>query len=197
MNTKDGKIVLPDGMSYEILVLPDQEDSNPRVLEKLMQLVRNGATIVGPKPIRSNGLSNYPRSDSLVRNLADQLWGPCNGKDITENSFGKGKVIWGKKLFEILAERGIGPDFAFRGRNDSADLDYIHRSTGDEEIYFSATRTCKLPAECEFRIKNRIPNYGILKLGKPYLIRFSSGKELPAFLQLLPAVQFSRFQRTF
>jgi len=190
MNTKDGKIVLPDGMTYEILVLPDQEDSNPRVLEKLMQLVRNGATIVGPKPIRSNGLSNYPRSDSLVRNLADQLWGPCNGKDITENSFGKGKVIWGKKLFEILAEREIGPDFAFSGRNDGADLDYIHRSTGDEEIYFVSNKNMQTAeVECEFRIKNRIPELWNPETGETISYpAYSSGKSTTrVFLQLPPA----------
>ncbi len=190
MNTRDGKIVLPDGMSYELLVLPEQEDANPKVLEKLMQLVKAGATIVGPKPSRSNGLSDYPRSDSLVRKLADDLWGPCNGNEIKENSYGKGKVIWGKNLREILAERGIGPDFSYTGKNDSTDLDFIHRSTGGEEIYFVSNKKMQpVELECMFRVNNKIPELWMPETGeiRKYPV-YSSDKGITrVFLQLPPA----------
>jgi hypothetical protein len=177
-------------MSYELLVLPEQEDANPRVLEKLMQMVKAGATIVGPKPSRSNGLSDYPRSDSMVRKLADDLWGPCNGKEIKENSYGKGKVIWGKNIREILAERGIGPDFSFTGKNDSIDLDFIHRSTTGEEIYFiSNKKMLAAESECVFRVKNKIPELWIPETGeiRKYPVYSSDKGTTRVFLQLPPA----------
>src|SRR5690606_34177954 len=53
---REGRITLPDGMSYALLVLPDREDMPLEVAEKLEELVRNGATLVGPRPLRTPGL---------------------------------------------------------------------------------------------------------------------------------------------
>jgi hypothetical protein len=190
MNVKNGKIVLPDGMTYELLVLPDRQDANPQVLEKIMSLVRDGATVVGPKLTRSNGLTDYPRLDDKVKLLAGELWGTCNGKEIKEITYGKGKVIWGKELKQILEERGIGPDFIFSGRDDSTDLDFIHRSTGNEEIYFVSNKKLQwAQAECSFRVKNKIPELWIPETGdiRKDLIYESSGQMTKVFLQLPPA----------
>ena len=38
VGVKDGRIVLPDGMSYEFLVLPDREDIDWEVLKKIERL---------------------------------------------------------------------------------------------------------------------------------------------------------------
>ncbi len=190
MDVRDGKIVLPDGMTYELLVLPDMEDANPDVLEKIMKLVEDGATVAGPKPNRSNGLTDYPHPDEKVKLLADKLWGPCNGKDIKENKYGKGKVIWGRNLRQILAERGVGPDFTFTGKSDSTDLDFIHRSTDTEEIYFVSNKKMQwAEAECEFRVKDKIPELWIPETGKilkaPVYKNISQTTRV--FLQLPPA----------
>ena len=50
MAVKDGRIVLPDGMSYRILVLPDNNVLPLDVLRKLERMVSAGATIIGAKP---------------------------------------------------------------------------------------------------------------------------------------------------
>ena len=122
--------------------------------------------------------------------LADKLWGPCNGKEIKENNYGKGKVIWGKDLKQILAERGIGPDFIYTGKNDSTDLDYIHRSTGQEDIYFVTNKKMQwAEAECEFRVKNKIPELWIPETGEIVndLNYKSDDQTTKVFLQLPPA----------
>ena len=190
MNVRDGKIVLPDGMTYELLVLPDIEDANFKVLEKIISLVNDGATVVGPKPTRSNGLTDYPNADEKVKVLSDKLWGPCNGKDIKENIYGKGKVIWGKELKQILAGQGIGPDFRYISKNDSADLDYIHRCTGQEEIYFVSNKKMQwAEAECEFRVKNKIPELWIPETGEivKELVYESCNQSIKVHLELPPA----------
>ena len=160
MCVENGRIVLPDGMRYEILVLPEREDMNVHVLAKLMSLVEAGAVIVGPKPSRSNGLANYKRRDTRVRELADELWGDCDGKQIKENIYGKGKVIWGRPLREILIERGMNPDFMFSSNSGDDVLDYIHRRTSTEDIYFISNKTAEwVEANCTFRIANRTPEF--------------------------------------
>ena len=42
-------MVLPDGMSYRVLVLPEIDRMTPRVMRKIRELVAGGATVVGPE----------------------------------------------------------------------------------------------------------------------------------------------------
>lgn len=94
MGVKDGRIALPDGLSYRLLVLPKVATMTPQLLRKITELVEAGATILGPRPSRSPSLSDAPRSDAEVKTLTDRLWGddkPATG--ITERSYGKGRVF--------------------------------------------------------------------------------------------------------
>lgn len=167
MDVDDGRIVLPDGMSYELLVLPDRDDMDWAVLQKLEKLVAAGATVVGRKPVRSNGLTGYPERDDKVCRLADKLWGPCDGKEVEEHSHGKGKVLWGPSLREILRARGVGPDFQFASRSDETELDYIHRSTETEEIYFVWNKRPRWEeVDCTFRVTGRTPELWMADTGE-------------------------------
>jgi hypothetical protein len=159
MTVKDGRITLPDGMSYELLVLPDREDMDLAVLKRIEELVRAGATVVGRKPTRANGLSGYPARDSEVREIADRLWGPCDGHQRKEHAYGHGKIVWGVSLREILTARGFGPDFGVVARDaNEHDVDYIHRRTPEADIYFVSNKTARpLEAMCTFRVTGRTP----------------------------------------
>jgi len=53
MTVKQSRIVLPDGMSYGVLVLPERRDMDLDVLKKLTSMVKAGATIIGPKPCQT------------------------------------------------------------------------------------------------------------------------------------------------
>ena len=167
MEAKDGKIVLPDGMSYEILVLPEREDMDLDVLKKVGDMIHAGITVVGPKPIKTNGLRDYPNRDEEVQKLAGEIWGDCDGKTVTENQYGSGKVIWGRTLREILQERGIGPDFIFTGGSSDTAIDYIHRKTENEDIYFVRNTTqLRENINCTFRVKGKIPELWLPGSGK-------------------------------
>jgi hypothetical protein len=175
MSVKDGKIIFPDGMSYNILRLPDRDAITLEVLKKIEQFVKDGATVVGPKPTKSTGLEGYPSSNDEVRKIADRLWGKCDGKTITENNFGKGKVYWGKTLKDILLEKNVKPDFDFISSQDSTQLDYIHRKADNTDIYFFVNRLARkgiydtkyryitsLPdryerVDCKFRVTGKQP----------------------------------------
>ena len=99
MTVKDGRIVLPDGMSYRLLVLPKTKTMTPRLLRKIKELVEAGATVTGPRPLRSPGLSDYPKCDEQVRKIADELWGKDKpSAEITEHSRRKGRVFWGSRV---------------------------------------------------------------------------------------------------
>lgn len=156
MSVKHGRLVLPDGMSYRILILPPGDTMTPALLRKIRQLVRDGATVVGPKPTRSPSLQDYPRCDREVKTLADELWGRADGTRVTEHGLGKGRVIWGQTLTQVFAARRVAPDFELAGR--SARLTYIHRAVGGADIYFvSNQRATAVEVPCTFRVSGRVP----------------------------------------
>ncbi|MGC9327723.1 MAG: glycosyl hydrolase, partial [Candidatus Hinthialibacter sp.] len=158
LDVQNKRLVLPDGTSYELYVLPERDDINLTLLQKLEELARKGATIVGPKPTRSNGLHNFRRRDAEIRRLADRLWGKCDGQTVFENQYGQGRFIWGRSLRDILQEKGIGPDFSFTSPNESCDLDFIHRKTPQADIYFVSNKTMDwIQAQCTFRVSGKIP----------------------------------------
>ena len=96
MSVKDGRIVLPDGMSYRMLVLPQTAVMSPKLLGKIKQLVADGATAVGAPPAKAPGLTHYPQSDDKVKKLVNELWGDSIAPaEITARAFGKGRIIWG------------------------------------------------------------------------------------------------------
>ena len=158
MSVKHGRIVLPDGMSYRLLLLPEKQTMSPAVLKKVAELVEAGATVIGPKPLRAPGLTNYPHNDREVKELADTVWGEVDGKGITGKKFGKGRVVWGKPLAEVLRELGAKPDFQYAGARRDARLEYIHRRDGDAEIYFVANcQNCPVEQNCTFRVSGKLP----------------------------------------
>ena len=138
MSVTNGKIVLPDGMSYRLLVLPDRKTMPVEVLKKVQQLVEAGATVVGPRPERDPGMRDYPRCDEEVRRIAAGLWGEVDGKNVTQRRVGLGRIVWGRRLREVLQADGVGPDFEHSGKD--ASIDFIHRTAGAAEIYFVANR---------------------------------------------------------
>jgi (4-O-methyl)-D-glucuronate---lignin esterase len=168
MSVRDGRLVLPDGMSYRVLVLPNRDRIALPVLRKLKQLVESGATVIGPKPTGTRTLTDYPQCDREVAQIADQLWGEGLKKTpgMQQHAFGKGRTIAGATAREVLLGDGVKPDFDYRAVAASASgstpppvvLDYIHRTAGDAEIYFVANPSnCWEDVNCTFRVAGKAP----------------------------------------
>ena len=167
MSVKDGLLVLPDGMSYRVLVLPEREVISLPVLRKLKEFVVAGATVIGPQPKATATLTGFPQADAEVAKLAEELW---SGKT------GKGRIITGKSAREVLLADGVKPDFEAERRSptrrvygDTSELagpetsaplpvHYIHRRDANADIYFIATRTnVPLSTISTFRVGGKAP----------------------------------------
>ena len=175
VSVENGKLVLPDGMSYRVLVLPDEKAINLEVLKKVEKLVKQGLTVIAPRPRKATGLTNYPESDHEIEAISKRMWVNVDGENITENKYGKGRVVWGHDINEVLAEMNIKPDLTFTSNNDSTALDFIHRTTDNQEIFFVVNRYARkgindfeyryltdLPdryeqVECKFRVTGKVP----------------------------------------
>ena len=139
LRVKAGRFVLPDGMSYRLLVLPELDTMRPELLAKILDLVKAGGTILGPPPSRSPSLQDYPTCDAHVKELAVELWGqeepsaPSSGSRNTQHATGKGRVFRSNELQPVLDQLGITPDFIGA---DPKQILWTHRSSKEAEIYF-------------------------------------------------------------
>ncbi len=156
MSVKDGRIVLPDGMSYRLLVILHTAFLTPREAEKLRELARNGATVlVGAKPSRSPSLQGHPDCDAQVARIAAELWGDAT--EPGERRVGEGRVVWGRSPREVLAAMGVGPDCAFTGATGR--MAWIHRATseGTDSYFVSNQKPRSQEVVCSFRVSGRAP----------------------------------------
>jgi hypothetical protein len=157
VSVKDGRLVLPDGMSYRLLVLPQDVDQlTLPVLRKVRDLVAAGATVLAPRPVKSPSLAGYPAADREVQNLAIEVWGAVDGKTVTEHDYGKGKVYWGKTVQEVLQAGTTAPDFEYNRPKIDTELVWIHRQAGGVDLYFVANQKERTEdIEASFRVDGR------------------------------------------
>ena len=155
MSVKNGRIVLPDGLSYSLLVLPDQDNIPLAVLHKLELMVKDGATIIGRKPLTVPGLNDYSEQNRHLSQIVDRMWEGIDGKNKMINKYGEGSVIYGLTAKEVLSTEGIDPDFS---HEYPSGLDFIHRKSGESDIYFIRNTSGKFySGDCSFRIIGKYP----------------------------------------
>ncbi len=167
MKVENGLFTFPSGMRYRFLVLPDSKALTLPVVKKVRDLVAAGGTVIGSKPLFSPSLENYPACEAELRKIADEVWGPCDGKTVTENRYGKGRVIWGQSYTEIFASAKLQPDFSFTSASPGARFNTIHRTSKEADWYFvSNADKSSLEAICSFRITGKRPEFWYPDTGK-------------------------------
>ena len=131
MQVKNGRVVLPGGASYGVLVIPGKMLMNPNpimsvaVQKKLQQLANAGAKMV-----------------------VDQQW---------IKLFAKNKNVVAAPYLESSFEKlGVKRDVEIEG-NDQHVIAWTHRKTNDADIYFLSNQMESVfDAELSFRIKDKL-----------------------------------------
>ncbi|MXV15162.1 glycosyl hydrolase [Hufsiella ginkgonis] len=152
----DGKLVLPDGLTYSVLVLPETQEMSLPVARKIRQLVQAGAVVVGPKPVKVPGLTAFPASDDELREIGSEVWGDVNGASRTVKTYGNGKIYWNQPLQKVLMNAGVPPDVD--NHRSIAEVSFIHRIDGDTDIYLLVNRTGEIQdLDVKFRVSGKQP----------------------------------------
>ena len=140
MRVERGELVLPSGMRYRMLALPESGRMSLSMLDKIGSLVADGATVVGRKPEKAIGLAEGADADRRVKSRAAEIW----NRGVLEMS-----------VAEALRRKGIQPDF--KCRQDG--ITSIHRKYGGgEDAYFVAWQgTTGATVRCSFRQEGRVP----------------------------------------
>lgn len=125
-----GRIVLPGGMSYRLLALPNTDRMSWQFAAKVRELVAAGATIVGMPPSQTTGLSDPSPENTHIMGL-------LNGT-----------------VADALRELKLPPDF----RSERGGVRAIHRRIGDADAYFVTWYGRQaIETKCFFRIEGRLP----------------------------------------
>ena len=157
-SVQDGRIVLADGMTYRVLVLPDGQPMPLDDLKKIGGLVEAGATVIGPPPTAMAGMILNPDDQQQFNMIVTKLWGGLDGTNNTEHHVGAGRVVWGQTARQVLQEDNVPPDFAQTGLSDEGTMDWIHRAGDGLDIYYVASRWENPESvECTFRVSGKQP----------------------------------------
>ncbi len=156
MSVQDGRFVLPDGMSYKVLVIPDYvTQMTLPVLQKIRDMVEAGGIVLAPKPTGSPSLADQGK-EAEYRSIVVQLWGIMDGSSGNEHAFGNGKIYWGKPIEEVLAAQQTPSDFEHNDPEIDTDLVWIHRRDGDRDIYFVANQKDRVEdVKASFRVEGK------------------------------------------
>lgn len=127
LSVRDGKIVTPEGLSYRIMWLPDNERMLPETLEKILSLVREGAIIVGNAPKELATLKGGAETQHRFDVVARELWG--KGGEIIR-TIGKGKVISGITIDDAIKQLNMVPDVT------GGDALWLHRRIEGADWYY-------------------------------------------------------------
>jgi hypothetical protein len=148
VSIKNGRLVLPDGMSYKMLMLPNQPKIAYAALQKIADLVNGGAVVIGPKPEGLAGLILNADEEVKAKKLIAQLWSPDT----------KYHVISSKTVADVLKDIDLKPDFEYTGLSDTGEIDWIHRRAAGTDIYFVASRwDAKEKLNATFRVSGKLP----------------------------------------
>ncbi|MCC5929969.1 MAG: hypothetical protein JJU28_12040 [Cyclobacteriaceae bacterium] len=153
---KDGRLTLPHGINYGLMVLPQNNSMRPELLEKIEALVKDGAAILGPRPVKSPSLQGFPESDLRVKEIASRMWGDepyTDGKLIRR--YGKGWIMDGLDMQEALDVLGISKDLDLRAE---VPVLWVHRTKPGLDVYFLTHQGDEtIHFEPSFKVSGKIP----------------------------------------
>ncbi|MFI5205243.1 MAG: glycosyl hydrolase, partial [Flavobacteriales bacterium] len=158
---KDGKLVTPSGMRYQVLVL----DKNARkmslpVLKKLSALVKSGAVLIGQQPEATPSLSD---DQNEFAKLVNEIWNSANQK-----------VFKDQPLNEVLSSLGIPQDFTYTKPQANTKLFYLHRQSPNLDIYWVNNRNDQEEnVDVNVRIDGKVPELWHPETGKREPVSYS------------------------
>jgi hypothetical protein len=135
MSIRSGKLVLPEGNSYSVLVLKNSDEMELATLKRVREIADAGIPVFGSKPKKLPGHKVTGEDKALFRKLSDHVWSLPNCK--MEPQFD-----------------GLQRDLEVVGKN----VKFTHRKTDTEDIYFFVNKDAtRATHECLFRVSGKIP----------------------------------------
>jgi biotin operon repressor len=150
---KNGRIVLPGGASYALLVIPYKHAMQPNagymsaaVAKKIQQLIKDGATV----------LMNTTNNHSIGMGETDEETAAVMHQLTADKQTGKGKLVHIPYMASSFKELGLEKDLEIINQTNS--IAWTHRQTAAADIYFIANQKDSLQnVNISFRITGKMP----------------------------------------
>ncbi len=146
LSVVNGRICTPEGISYEVLWIPENERMLPETVSKLEELIRAGARVIASAPLAPATLSGGEEAVERFEKAVREVWGEEAFETPSTNAFirrlGKGALAIGVSLDDALRA------FKMRPHLICSDPDLIWEERSSEFVSsdisdttdFSATR---------------------------------------------------------
>jgi hypothetical protein len=157
ISVKGGKLLLDNKTAFQVLIVNDAE-MDLATLQKIESLVNEGAIIICPKPTRTLTLKNHAADSAAMYTIAAKLWANINGTSQTKSKYGKGAIIWGKAIGDVLKQNNFVPDLQVTGAK-MEDLMYIHKKVSSQDVYYIVNKSSNKAVQLEaaFRVTGMAP----------------------------------------
>ena len=124
---KDGRIMTPEGISYEMLWIPENKRMLPETVRRIHELILAGAKVAAMPPhsiaTLTGGEDNIRRFETEV----EKLWGRAEDGELIK--IGKGHLLLDVDIEKVLKAFDIEPDVM-------GDVRWIHRQDNSKDWYF-------------------------------------------------------------
>lgn len=127
LSVKDGRLVTPEGYSYSMMWIPDNKRMLPETLEKLYELIKQGAVVVASAPKGLATLRGDKAAEKRFAKAVSAIWGKALQGGVTR--IGNGAILSGVELSDAIEMLGMKPDV-------KGDVRWIHRNVEGADIYF-------------------------------------------------------------
>jgi hypothetical protein len=127
------------------------------VLEKVEELLQEGAQVIGYKPEKLASLEGGMAIQKQFSELADKIWGNAVS-DKGEKKYRNGMVAWGTTARDYLLSKGLPADINIVENDSKTDFDYIHYTIGESDVYFVSNQTIeRQKINCQVRVSGKQP----------------------------------------
>ena len=127
LSVKDGRLVTPEGYSYSMMWIPDNKRMLPETLEKLYELIKQGAVVVASAPKGMATLRGDKAAEKRFAKAVSAIWGKAQKGGVTR--IGNGAILSDVELLDAIEMLGMKPDV-------KGDVRWIHRNVEGADIYF-------------------------------------------------------------
>lgn len=127
LSVKDGNIVTPEGLTYRMIWIPENKRMRPETIEKLHELMMQGAKVVAKAPESLATLIGGEDAQKRFDEAVSSIWAdvPSNGS----KPIGKGLIDTDTDIEKALTRYGVMPDV-------KGNVRWLHRQVKGADWYF-------------------------------------------------------------
>jgi hypothetical protein len=143
VRTETGRVTTDAGASYATVVLPASRYAPLETVLQILELARNGATIVSfdAWPSDVSGKADLEARRARLKAAIDAVsFGPADADGIREAAVGRGRILQGRDLGRLLARAGVQREpmvdhgLQFARRVDTLGRAYFVSNPGERDI---------------------------------------------------------------